>query len=64
MPYEDKNDQLWGWVQYFLTINCEYLFLGAGTVGTHKVLLQANYSGNLPNIAINTLIAMLVIMLT
>jgi len=40
----------WGWVQSYLTIDCEHLFLGAGTVGTNTLLLQAKTSGDLPNL--------------
>lgn len=40
----------WGTTQYYEEIRCEYLFLGAGVVGTNTLLLKAKAEGALPNL--------------
>ena len=40
----------WGIVLSYQVITCEHLFMGAGTVGTNKLLLKAKAMGDLPNL--------------
>lgn len=40
----------WGTTLYYEEIRCEYLFLGAGVVGTNTLLLKAKAEGSLPNL--------------
>lgn len=40
-----------GEVTEALSVNCEYLFLGAGTMGTNELLLRARETGALPELS-------------
>lgn len=40
----------WGVVQYYQEIQCDYLFMAAGVVGTNTLLLKAKAEGDLPSL--------------
>lgn len=45
-----KKINEWGTVQYYQEIQCDYLFMAAGTVGTNTLLLRAKAEGYLANL--------------